>query len=177
MTGLIKVRSDIDYFAIEISDHAGDRQVIARWLMDAGMIPSDEWSIERAKQLNDDLDQLQSSYIIKAPGGEVTIVSLEDFTNSFYVVGEGDVLDELEEEFKLPELDPELKEQGDFTTEIIWQCFEETERFPAGWWDAKSREDAVSRTNKSAQEFGTDVGVRSRTQVSVIGPWKTEAAA
>lgn len=172
MTGIIKLKSDIEYDAIEITKHEGDRAVIARWLLDAGMIDGDTWSVETAKILADDFNKLEGKYALHHPTGAVAFVEAVDIATDFTRVSEEEELfDELDKQFEMPPLSKELRARGEFQTEEQWQMFEETESYPAGWYDAMDEDNAVKRTNASAKQYGTKPGVRVRTQIVVTGPW------
>jgi hypothetical protein len=160
MTGILTVTNDTKYQAIEITDHAGDRAVIARWMIGSGMIPMDDWTPAAAKQLGNELDQISGQYVVKHPSGVVTIMTSGQFAMEFKIE---EILDELEQEFDLSvNIPEEIRKRGDFEITSEW----EYGNGRGDWLHANDEKDA----RDGAAVFASET--RHRTVVKATGPWE-----
>lgn len=101
--------------------------------------------------------------------GREFFVSEVDFAADWSKV-EVDPLAELAKELDFPGLSDGMKARGEFTTEEVWQCYEE---FPQstgdkGWWDAVDEDNARERSARA----GYPDKVRVKTITTVVGPWR-----
>lgn len=172
MTGILFAKSLSEYDVIEVTPHAGDRQVIARWMLDAGIISQDEWSVETAKNLAHDLDQMPGAFVVRERESKQVIITDPDtFERSFSVQSDdSDPLASLDAELDTIEIPEEIRARGSFETEEQWQWFGIDAKFSdnADWWDGVNED--YCRTQAALYDADKPK-VRRRTEMVARGPW------